>query len=173
MTRFSRNGGYTLIELMIVVTIMSILASIIFPRAALVMDKATQSKTRSQLGLLRSTIGLYYSDNEGGIPFNRYPDGTAEANNISLTQVLVPRYIDKIPTAVVKDGMGFNGTALLYDEQSSNQMAYSPPREMILVAGAAGYHPFTIHPYVYDQTTGNIYINNGNRSTSGDFFFDW
>lgn len=173
MNRSKRTGGYTLVELVIVAAIISILASIIAPRMTLVLDKAHQAKARSQLGLLRSTISLYFSDNEGVVPFSTYPDGTSEFNDVSFTQLLVPRYIDKIPTPTLHDGFSFNGLGVSFDEQAQRQMNFNPPREMILVAGPPGYHPFTAHPYVYDQNTGHIYYNNGNRATSGEFFFDW
>ena len=165
--------GYTLMELLIVVAIISILASIIYPRSQLVIERAYQAKTRSQLGLLRSVLTLYFSDNEGVVPFAGMPDGTAEANNISLTDVLCPKYINQIPTPAMHDGLWYNGMNLQYDFQSKQQMSMTPPREMILIAGPPGYHPFTVHPYVYDQSTGFIYLNDGNRSTAGDFFFDW
>jgi prepilin-type N-terminal cleavage/methylation domain-containing protein len=167
------RAGYTLIELLIVITIMFILASIIYPRSLLVIERAHQAKTRSQLGLLRSVLTLYFSDNEGVVPFSGYPDGTAEANNVSLTEVLVPKYINQIPTPAMYDGLWFNGMQLQYDRQSALQMSMTPPREMIMISGPPGYHPFTVHPYVYDPSNGNIYLNDGNRSTAGDFFFDW
>jgi prepilin-type N-terminal cleavage/methylation domain-containing protein len=169
----SKRRGYTLIELMIVVSIISILASIVYPRMILVVEHAHQAKARNQLGLLRSTMTLYFSENEGQVPFSYYPEGTSEFLGASLTTVLVPRYINKIPTPQLYDGISFNGLSVPFDKQAKIQMDYSPPREFVVINGPPGYHPFTIHPYVYDSMSGNIYYNNGNRATTGELFFDW
>lgn len=65
------NGGprgFTLIELMTVVVVIGILASVAIVRYRDVLRKATEGATRGNLGTIRSAVHIYYADTEGGYP---------------------------------------------------------------------------------------------------------
>lgn len=64
----ARNKGFTLIELMIVVTIIGILSAIAVPKFAQMIHKSREGKTRGNLAALRSSINVYYADTEGIYP---------------------------------------------------------------------------------------------------------
>lgn len=66
--RARARAGFTLIELMIVVAIIGILASIAIPKFADLIRKSNEGSTRGNLGAFRSAIGIYYSDMEGQFP---------------------------------------------------------------------------------------------------------
>ncbi|MFH1380361.1 MAG: prepilin-type N-terminal cleavage/methylation domain-containing protein [bacterium] len=85
----NKNNGFTLIELMIVVVIISILASIAIPKFVNLVHKANEGKTKGCLGALRSATVIYYADNQG-FPTGLYADDNALAN-------LAPKYIGNIP----------------------------------------------------------------------------
>jgi general secretion pathway protein G len=55
--------GFTLIELMVVVTIIGILAGIAVTRFAGVLDRTKEGATRGSLTALRSALNIYYGDN--------------------------------------------------------------------------------------------------------------
>ena len=63
-----RSGGFTLIELMIVVTIIGILATIAIPKFADLIRKSNEGATKGNLGALRSALSVYYADLEGQFP---------------------------------------------------------------------------------------------------------
>jgi prepilin-type N-terminal cleavage/methylation domain-containing protein len=63
-----RNGGYTLIELMLTVAIISILAGIGIPQFASVMAISQEATTFGNLSTLRSALSIYYGDNNGTYP---------------------------------------------------------------------------------------------------------
>jgi len=86
------KGGYTLLELLIVVSILVILASVAVPKYADVLRKAQEGSLKGNLGTLRSALQIYYSDNEGVSP-----SCIQGANSTMFNTVLVPKYIDKIP----------------------------------------------------------------------------
>lgn len=79
-----KTKGFTLIELMVVIVILGILAAVIAPRIPSFITKAKEGKTKGNLGTLRSTLNIYYSDNDGV-----YPE-----DDLSC---LMPKYVDKIP----------------------------------------------------------------------------
>ena len=93
-----RAGGFTLIELMIVVAIISILASIAIPKFANMLFKAQEGSLKGNLGSLRSALTIYYADTNGITA-----SCTAGAGSSLFNNVLVPRYIAAVP--VVKNGL--------------------------------------------------------------------
>jgi prepilin-type N-terminal cleavage/methylation domain-containing protein len=168
--------GYTLIELMLVVAILSVLASIISPRYDLILQRAHQAKARSNLGTVRTAIALYYSETEGNYPLSGYPVGNSHytSDGVSLSTVLAPRWINAIPIPLLHDRTGsFNGLSLDFDLQIKNLMTMSPPNDVFIVAGNPDYTPALVSPYAYDNNLGVIYIPNGNYDRAGNYFYTW
>jgi prepilin-type N-terminal cleavage/methylation domain-containing protein len=62
------QSGFTLIELMIAITIVGILAAIALPKFGTLVRRSKEGATRGSLGTLRSAISIYYSDMEGQFP---------------------------------------------------------------------------------------------------------
>ncbi len=99
-TRVPRqNRGFTLIEVMVVVVILSILAAVVVPRIMDNPDKARVTKARQDIRALESALNLYRLDN-----FN-YPttdQGLQELVQAPTNEPL-PRnwkaggYIDRLP----------------------------------------------------------------------------
>jgi len=79
-----KNQGFTLIEVMVVVVILSILAALIVPKVMDRPDTARLVKAQSDIRAIESALNLYRLDN-----FN-YPT-TDEG-----LQALVPKYIDRL-----------------------------------------------------------------------------
>ncbi|MBK8872124.1 MAG: type II secretion system protein [Elusimicrobia bacterium] len=63
-----RRRGFTLIELMMTVAIISIVASVAIPKFGNMIVRAKESSTKGALGGIRSAISIYYSDMEGVNP---------------------------------------------------------------------------------------------------------
>lgn len=60
--------GFTLIELMLVVAIIGILASIAIPKFAALVRKSSEGASKGNIGSVRSAINIYYADLEGLYP---------------------------------------------------------------------------------------------------------
>ncbi|MBK6879419.1 MAG: prepilin-type N-terminal cleavage/methylation domain-containing protein [Elusimicrobia bacterium] len=88
MRKPRRWSGFTLIELMLVVAIISLLAAIAIPKFSNLIIKAKEASVKAKLGALRSGLSIYYADTEGILPNNG-------AN--PLASSLVPKYLDQIP----------------------------------------------------------------------------
>lgn len=78
-----RNGGFTLLELMIVVTIAGILATLAFPTFQRHVVRAREASLRNSLFVFRDSIDQFYADK------GRYPE--------DLRELAEERYIRTIP----------------------------------------------------------------------------
>jgi prepilin-type N-terminal cleavage/methylation domain-containing protein len=86
-----RRGGFTLIELMIVVAIVGILAAIAVPKFAELIRKSSEGASKGNLASVRSALTVYYGDMEG-----QYPAQVSALTLAGKYLTLVPR--SKIPS---------------------------------------------------------------------------
>jgi general secretion pathway protein G len=92
-----RQGGFTLIEIMVVVVILGILAAIVAPNVINRIDDASINRAKQDIRGIESALKLYYMDN------SRYPTTdqglealTTQPNDPSLRNWRGP-YLDKLP----------------------------------------------------------------------------
>jgi prepilin-type N-terminal cleavage/methylation domain-containing protein len=60
--RLSKNSGFTLIELVIIIVVLGILAAIAIPKYQDITSDAREASCRGALGGLRSAITIYYAN---------------------------------------------------------------------------------------------------------------
>lgn len=75
--------GFTLIELMVVMTVIALLISIAVPRYFNSVEKAKEATLKQSLSVMRVAIDKFYGDNE------RYP--------ASINELVTKKYIRAIP----------------------------------------------------------------------------
>lgn len=64
------RAGFTLIELMIVVAVLGVLASIIAPKVTSMIRRSQEAMTKANLAVLRSAIKIYSANNDGAFPID-------------------------------------------------------------------------------------------------------
>ena len=79
------RAGYTLVEMLLVVTIITILASITFPKFAQALQNARNSSVQENLYSIRNSINLYYSDT------TNYPTNMSALNDDYLSVIPIAR----------------------------------------------------------------------------------
>lgn len=129
------NKGVTLIELLIVVSIIALLSAVAIPKYGELLEKANLGATIGNLGALRSSYSIYYSNYmqapksldpavepqfakvlSGGVPFVRakYPNGAASPYG---NGVVVSMVYHAIPTT--------SGSGWFYNYEDGNIMINS------------------------------------------------
>jgi general secretion pathway protein G len=78
-----RKNGFTMIELLVAVTILALLVSIAAPRYFGNMDRAKEDVLKEDLYIMRDAIDKFYADR------NRYPE--------KLDELVAEHYLRKIP----------------------------------------------------------------------------
>lgn len=87
MKKNSPSSGFTLLELMVIVCIFSILATIALPKLANAVQRAKEGTAKGNLGAIRGALAIYQADTEG-----RFPPDLA-------TLTAGSRYLSEIPKA--------------------------------------------------------------------------
>ena len=78
---FGKNQrGFTMVELMIVVTIIGVLASIAFPMFQLVPQRSKSTEAVTALGLIRSSMRIYYVEHGTFANPSLFTDGAQVTN---------------------------------------------------------------------------------------------
>lgn len=115
MKRLAR--GFTMIELLIVISIIAILAAAIIPNFIGFDTEARVSATKSNLDTLRTRITLYRA--KEGV----YPSALAELINRTYIDAGVQKpYLQKMPSELISNKQGSNETrAQRSDEPMTNE----------------------------------------------------
>ncbi len=143
--RLQSRAGFTLIELMIGVTVIGILASIAFPKFAQSIRKSKEGRTNATLSAIREAIRLYYSDNNGIFPLPAMQEGDAPETALFVS-VMVPKYIEKIPQSWI----GLPG----WDNDINNNENYVVSE----VGSAFATDPAPLAAWYYDPNGGKIWL---------------
>jgi len=80
-----RQSGFTLVELMIVISIIGILAAIAVPQFLAYKDRAFCSEVKSDLANLAAHQEAYFLENNVYLAVTRNPDGTSNIPNFKWT----------------------------------------------------------------------------------------
>jgi len=139
--------GFTLIELMIVVAILAVLASIAIPKFTLMVEKSREGATKGNLGTLRAAISLYYGSNSGIWPTTLQ---TGESSYLSS-------YLSELPKVTVT-GVFIGSNAI---SPAGCLVTYTIPNS-VPVASSSGW--------LYDSTMGRIFVNSTIHDSQGIAF---
>ena len=87
--RYRVNAGFTLVELLLVLFVVALLASLVAPVVTGTIQRARESSLKEDLHQMRKALDDFYTDN------GRYPE--------SLQQLAEKRYLRKIPVDPITD----------------------------------------------------------------------
>ena len=157
-----KKKGFTLIELMIVITIIGLLVAIMLPRVGVMINRSREKATMANLNALKSAIFTYRSD------WGRWPGtdtATAVTDSPQLIGKLVPRYINNIPAAKLRSNL--NPTNWKIDCGSLTIGSNGTPTVRNLAQGGVN------GGWVYSPQTGNLRINCSEMDTYKKAYWGW
>ncbi|MBP6883703.1 MAG: type II secretion system protein [Candidatus Pacebacteria bacterium] len=118
MKKLSRNKGFTLIEILVVIGIIAILATIVIIaiNPSRQFKQARDTQRTSNVNAILNAIGQYVADNKGDLP--SVPSGEV---NQALCDDLVPMYLPSLPTDPNSDS---KGSSITCSGISTNDVGY-------------------------------------------------
>lgn len=173
--------GFTLTELLIAISIISLLVVIAMPRFGRMVRKSKEAASKGNLGALRSAISIYYSDNAGIWPWQLAKNIVAPACwnmktpagglNLNLNNnALVPDYIDKIPNCYSGQGSSWGNTGTGHRHEGGNWLEVGDSTRFTYIQRAN--HNWDCE-WLYFRDTGEIWINCRLRGINGEPISSW
>jgi general secretion pathway protein G len=150
----TRNSGFTLVEILIVVIILGILAAIVIPQFTNASEDARKSSLVSQLQTLRSQVELYKLQHRDRFPLSDLDDVTSDWD------------WDQLTTKTDEDGAagGIYGPYLQSPSvnpltNGSNVISVADDATALGTTGSVGNgsDPTTNDGFVFSQATGKIW----------------
>ncbi|MFC1822189.1 type IV pilin protein [Thermodesulfobacteriota bacterium] len=115
MEKFEKNEGFTLIEILVVVILLGILATIIIPQVSVSSDDAKLNAAKTNLANLRNAIELYYYQHS-----NKFPGALGETSGGATTSDV------DAATAFVEQMMKYSSSAGITADSGSSTYQYGP-----------------------------------------------
>ncbi len=161
-TRRAKDPGFTLVELLIVVIILSILAVVVIPQFANTTDDARLSAADTALGNMRAVVDLYYAQH-GEYP-SRNTDGTNAANSNLAFVWQLARYTDGVGVAALTSDPNVNnaiyGPYLKKEEVPLEPLTNSSALEIVSASAALGMTATGVTGgWKFNNQTGQFIIN--------------
>lgn len=149
-------GGFTLIELIIIVAILGILAAIVLPEFQGHIQQAKESQAKANLKILRDAVERYAYDHNGVPP--GYPMNNQNLNPnypTFMSQVIVMgKYLKKLPANP------FNDSSVV--QVLPNNMPYNP----------LGAYPASVG-WIYHPATKTVKLNQTGTDSQGVKYSDY
>ena len=169
-----RGKGFTLIELMIVVTIIGLLAAVATPKFANMLKKAKQAASKNALGVLRSVAGIYYADHQGTFAYEETDvasDSSGDATFSFISDLdsignnaFTPTYVSAIPN--------FKSGIQSYPFENNNNVIISEDGGTFDYDTRVANYTYAA-AWVYFKRTGMWYINCDYEDTTGVIISTW
>ncbi len=159
--RQAKDPGFTLVELLIVVIILSILAVVVIPQFTNTTDDARLSAADTALGNMRAVVDLYYAQH-AEYP-SRNTDGTNAANSNLAFVWQLARYTDGAGVAALTSDPNVGtiyGPYLKKEEVPLEPLTDSSALEIDAVSAALGMTATGVTGgWKFNNQTGQFIIN--------------
>lgn len=169
LRRRLRRGGFTLVEILIVVIILGILAAIAIPQFSNASHVTRENTLKDELRYLRSQIVVYQAQHQDAAP--GFQNGTLAGNAAALFVTQMTEYTDMYGnTSATQSG------AFVYGPYLSKM----PPNPLtgdatiqIITGSQATPVPDNSTAWIYNPTTGAIVVNSTSTGSDGTAYLSY
>jgi general secretion pathway protein G len=148
------QSGFTLVELLIVVLILAILASVVIPQFASMSAEAKESSVRSNLATIRQAISLYRVQHN-----ETYPGQAGWAE-----------FVTQLTSGTLSDGSpGAKYGPYLRDEFPNNAFTDTATGKTVSTMPSS---PSGTEAWIYCTSDGQLRANQAGNAPSGTAYFD-
>lgn len=154
--RNTKQAGFTLVELLIVVIILGILAAVVIPQFNSAANESKEAAIASNLATVRQAVEMYKVQHDDAFP----PAATGAA------------FVDQLVESTDIDG---DTTGSTYGPYIRNGMPNNPDNGLNTVDVTADMSAYTADDstgWVYDTVTGEFKANSTATGPSGTAYFD-
>jgi general secretion pathway protein G len=184
IVKFSKQAGFTLVELLIVVIILAVLAAIVVPQFSTSTQEAREAALKSTLLEMRNAIELYYHQHNGKYPGHTLVTTGTGVNTTAagFTDQLVlytdingktGNSKDLTATPPIKYGPYLKSSALpvnpIDDSNAVNLVDYNTGGDLSQPAAVVG----TNGGWWFDAKSGKFVANTAGQASDGTNFIDW
>lgn len=141
-------SGFTLIELMVVITIIGILLILLLPRITLVMDRSREKTTYKNLKGIKLAVDIYSERPDGGYDYPTTAD--------QLKEILNKKFDNQIPRAVLRISSGVSASNECYLAESTAFIPVAPEGGWVFITSGGNRGDVFINSTVLD-TNKNSY----------------
>ena len=157
------SHGFTLVELLIVVTILGILAGVILPSISARSGEAQEAQVRASLKAIREAISRYHAEHDGVYP--GYPPGGGSATQARLRRHLYEQSKKGGQSDAIGSLTHPYGPYLRYPVAVNPLNGQSNVR--MIADGAALPAPNDGRGWIYKAQTGEFRMNSTGTAPSG------
>lgn len=142
------NSGFTLIELIMVIVIISILAVVIVPQFASQSGKATKAATKANLEILRTAVEAFGAENSGTYPSDFATDLVSSGGTV--------KFLRKVP-----------------EEKWTPATTETPDPTPVDNITAADIASSDVGGWMYNAGTGEVRVNKTGVDFGGEAYGDY
>ncbi len=161
MTRRRARGGFTLVELLVVIGIISVLIGLLLPALQKSRNQANSVRCKAQMNQMWTMMISYMNDNKGWL----FPVGPDKASGIPSTLGTNVAPWDRWPMVAFKyphPAIPPVGTPWEVDLPYADSAPWTPP----YMVCPTDFEPIAAHSYVLNQHLGDKRIRFWTKSTS-------
>jgi general secretion pathway protein G len=124
--KFCHTKGFTVVELLVVISIIMLLITLIIPNLSNAKKKARVARAKAEISALETAITAYYSD-MGHYPTNDVTKQTETDNTIIITQLSGRQGGSGAFDTTVANNADWNGPYMEFDAEHIKGGAYIDP----------------------------------------------